>query len=423
MNAFIGILILFGATRGRKESIKCIWSNDGAFCRPIFKATMGRDAFQNILRFIRTDNHETRQERRASDKLAPIREVWEIFTNNCQNCLVPESQVCVDEQLVGFRGRCPFRVYMKSKPDRYGIKIWANCENPSGYVWNSQVYTGQISSAPEKKQGQRVVLDLVKGLGNGYGVTCDNFFTSLELAKELAKQNKTLLGTMRQIRKEVPKIMLPSKLREVNSSLFLFSRDAVMVSYVPRKNKSVVLLSSQHNTQAVSTEEHAKPDIILDYNKSKGAVDSADKMLKEFSCHRISKRWPFVLLTHIINVCALNAYVLYQRKFPNSRLSRLNFLKELGSELVKPAIKTRANPPRTGIPLSVQAAMASVIGPLPQQVLLPVPSHSGKGKRNRCSFCPRTKDTKYSAKCALCSAYICTEHTKSSMITCLNCNE
>ena len=104
--------------------------------------------------------------------------------------------------------------------------------------------------------------------------------------------------------------MLPSKSREINSSLFLFLRDAMMVSYVPRKNKSVILLSSQHNDQAVSTAEHAKSDIILHYNKSKGAVDSADKMFKEFSCHRISKRWPFVFLTHIINVFALHAYVL-----------------------------------------------------------------------------------------------------------------
>ena len=111
---------------------------------------------------------------------------------------------------------------MKSKPDRFGIKISANSENSSGYVWNSQVYTGQISFAPEKKQGQRVVLDLVKGLGQGYVVTFDNFFTLLKLAKELVKQNKTLLGTIRQIRKEAPKIMLPSKSREVNSILLCF---------------------------------------------------------------------------------------------------------------------------------------------------------------------------------------------------------
>ena len=161
----------------------------------------------------------------------------------------------------------------------------------------------------------------------------------------------------------------------------MFSKDAMMVSYVPRKNKSVVLLSSQHNDQAVSTAEHVKPDIILDYNKSKGAVDSADKMLKEFSCHRISKRRPFVVLTHIINVCALNAYVLYQKKLPNTAMATLKFLKDLGFKLVKPAIKTRANPPRTGVPLSVQAAMASVIGLLPQQVPPPIPANSGKRKK------------------------------------------
>ena len=121
-NAFIGILILFGATTGRKESIKCVWSDDGAFCRPIFKAAMARNAFQNIFRFIRTDNHETRQERRTSDKLAPIREVWKIFMKNCQKCLVSESQICVDEQLVGFRGKCPFRVYIRRCPFRAYIK-------------------------------------------------------------------------------------------------------------------------------------------------------------------------------------------------------------------------------------------------------------------------------------------------------------
>ena len=102
LNASIGIQILFSTTRGRKESIKLVLSDDNAFCRPIFKATMGRDAFKNILRFIRTDNHETCQEHRTSDKLAPIREVWEIFMKNCQKCLVPKSQMCVDEQLVGF---------------------------------------------------------------------------------------------------------------------------------------------------------------------------------------------------------------------------------------------------------------------------------------------------------------------------------
>ena len=243
------------------------------------------------------------------------------------------------------------------------------------------MYKGIISFPPEKKQEQRVVLELEKDLGHGYEVTCDNFFILLELAKELAKQKTNLAWYNKTNLKGSTKIMLSSQSREVNSSLFLFSRDAMMVSYVPRKNKSVILLSSRQNDQTVSTAEHAKPDIILDYNKSKWAVDGADRALKEFSCHRISKRWPFVLLTRIINVCALNAYVLCQKKFPNTALIRLNFLKDLGPEFVKPAIKTRANFPRKGIPLSVQAAMASVIGPLPQQVPPPIPSKCRKKEK------------------------------------------
>ena len=96
LNAFIGILILFGATRGRKESIKCVWSNDGAFCRPIFKTTMERDAFQNILRFIRTDNHETRQERRASDKLVP--NSWNLLSKQ-EQILQEQEYHCQSKQL------------------------------------------------------------------------------------------------------------------------------------------------------------------------------------------------------------------------------------------------------------------------------------------------------------------------------------
>ena len=65
---------------------------------------------------------------------------------------------------------------------------------------------------------------------------------------------------------------------------------------------------------------------------------------------------------------------------------------------MRPAIKATSNPPRAGIPLSVQAATALIVGPLPQQVPLPTPANSGKGKRNRCAFCPRAKNTKYSPK-------------------------
>ena len=162
---------------------------------------------------------------------------------------------------------------MKSKADQYDMKIWTFCENPSGYVWKSQVYTGQIASNPEKNQGRRVVLEFVPGLGPGYGVTCDNFFTSRDLIRELSKQKKTFLGTMKQFRKGVSKNMLPSKSKAVNSSLFSSTDNVTMGSYVPRKNRAVVLLPSQHLDQSVTESIQNKQIVIFEYNKNKSAVD------------------------------------------------------------------------------------------------------------------------------------------------------
>ena len=82
----------------------------------------------------------------------------------------PGPEVTVDERLVPFRGRCPFKQYIRSKQGKYGIKIWAACDARSSYAWNMQVYTGKpVTGRPEKKQGMRVVLDMTAGL-NGHNI-------------------------------------------------------------------------------------------------------------------------------------------------------------------------------------------------------------------------------------------------------------
>ena len=178
---------------------------------------------------------------------------------------------------------------MKSKPDRYGIKIWAIAENPSGYVWKSQVYTGQQGNF-RKKARKTSGFRHSASLGQGDGITCDNFFTSLELATELNKQKKNLLGNLGNNIREVPKDAFPFKSRPLYSSIFRQTMSGMLVSYLRVKNRAVILLSSQHQTASVSSSETKKPTVILDYNAAKGEFDTADKMLKEFSCHRISKR-------------------------------------------------------------------------------------------------------------------------------------
>ncbi|XP_053286688.1 piggyBac transposable element-derived protein 4-like [Pleuronectes platessa] len=113
--------------------------------------------------------------------------------------------------LVNSIGRCPFRQYMPSKPAKYGIKLWVACDARSSYAWKMQVYTGKPSGGrPERNLGLRVVLDLTEGL-SGRNVTCDNYFTSYELARKLLERNVTVVGTVRKNKPELPPRLLAVK--------------------------------------------------------------------------------------------------------------------------------------------------------------------------------------------------------------------
>ena len=120
LEAYIGILLLAGAYRSHGESTKSLWNPETG--RPIFSAAMSLKTFCCICRVLRFDKSD-RRARRADDKLAPIRDFWERWEEILSKFYNPGTNLTVDEQLVGFRGRS-FKQYMPSKPAKYGIKIW-----------------------------------------------------------------------------------------------------------------------------------------------------------------------------------------------------------------------------------------------------------------------------------------------------------
>ncbi|KRZ88516.1 PiggyBac transposable element-derived protein 4 [Trichinella sp. T8] len=228
-----------------------------------------------------TLNADWRAERCMHDKLAPIRNVSDKFARNSHESFFSNAHLCVDEQLLPFRGRCPFKVYIKSKPHRYGMKIWTVCDTATTYAWNFQVYCGKIEPWPERDQCRRVVLSLIQRLGTGYGVTTENFFTSLAFARDLLSQRKTLTGTIRWMRKKVPLCLRQNQTDALHSSKFLFTKDAMLVSYVLKKGRNVTLLSTQHMDDGVGDEDQDwKPHVILEYNVCKRGVDAMDKMVR-----------------------------------------------------------------------------------------------------------------------------------------------
>ncbi|KAL7872276.1 hypothetical protein SRHO_G00072590 [Serrasalmus rhombeus] len=196
----------------------------------------------------------------------------------------------------------------------------------------------------------RVVLEMTEGL-QGHNITCDNFFTSYRLGDELQERNLTMLGTVRKNKPELPSEILKMQGRPLHSSKFAFTEKTTLVSYCPKRNKNVLVMSTMHKDASLSTREDMKPQMILDYNSTKGGVDNLDKVTATYSCQRKTAHWPLVLFYNIVDVSAYNAYVLWieiNQQWNASKLYRRRlFLEELGKALVTPKIQTRARPARS----------------------------------------------------------------------------
>jgi len=70
------------------------------------------------------------------DPLFKIRPIIDTLVTKFQDVYTPEEQLTIDEAICPFRGRIFFRVYIKGKPHKYGIKMFELCEAKSGYVYN-----------------------------------------------------------------------------------------------------------------------------------------------------------------------------------------------------------------------------------------------------------------------------------------------
>jgi hypothetical protein len=95
------------------------------------------------------------------------------------------------------------------------------------------------------------------------------FFTSIGLCLHLWENGLEYIGTIRSNKLEIPLSFLKIKLRKVGSSLFAFKDSLTLVSFVSKKNKSVILISTNHHDIKIDNVSQ-KPEIIMDYNKYKG---------------------------------------------------------------------------------------------------------------------------------------------------------
>lgn len=155
-----------------------------------------------------------------------------------------------------------------------------------------------------------MVLELVQGYeGSGRSIIADNFFTSLDLVRQLLDRQLTYCGTVRKNRQGIPPLAVTAAFAG-ERDLFLFNEvmKATLLRHVHGRNRFVLLLSTAHYSAEViqrsDREEDRIPAIIDYYNCNKGGVDTADYMISAYSGQFPTRRWP-VKVTFLFDLANL----------------------------------------------------------------------------------------------------------------------
>ncbi|OWA50384.1 hypothetical protein BV898_14903 [Hypsibius exemplaris] len=200
-----------------------------------------------------------------------------------------------------------------------------------------------------------------------------------------------------------------------------------MVSYVCRPRKCVYTSEFvHHKIQFDADTIEKKPEIIKVYNATKSGVDTMDQLVGTYSVRRKTNRWPMAFFYDMLDICGLNAYVIWTELNPEWNKStsrrRCEFLKELGKELVKPFVEST----RSKIPGLSHASKRTIKEMMASPTLQDTsisksnPSSAKKGKRKRCVHCTSYRQSWL--VCSSCVQNVCGEHSeKSTTVLCKAC--
>nr|XP_022906140.1 piggyBac transposable element-derived protein 4-like [Onthophagus taurus] len=405
--AFFAVLLLSAVKKDNHLHVKRMF--DSAISGSFYKSCMCYERFNFLVNCLRFDDKESREARKQDDPFTHIRKIWEIFIDTCRTSYTPSSYLTIDEQLLGFRGRCPFKMYIPTKPAKYGIKIVMLCDSSSKYLVDACPYLGKGTQTGGLPVANYFVKELTKSVhGSNRNITMDNWFTSVDLADELLQKpyKLTMLGTIKKNKREIPPQLLETKGRNPKTSMFCFDRNKTLVSYEPKKNKIVLLLSTMHDGAEIS-EENGKPMMILNYNETKGGVDTFDQLSSNMSCSRKTRRWPLCVFYGMVNSASINSYIVYcynTFKRGEKPLSREGFMIELAYRLAKPWMEHRISVPSLRRNLRQNICEILKVDVVDENT---VPQDK---KRTICFYCPSKLRRMTTTYCVQCRKAFCGTH-------------
>lgn len=346
-DTFIGILI-FTSYNKRLSQRDYFSKNEQLGAKPVTDA-MGRDRFEKIKKFLKYSKIEDVNEK---DKAWRVRRILDIFQKNTLRFGIFTSALSVDEMMIKFFGKVSFKQFIKSKPIRFGIKMWGMC-SPEGYLFSFQIYCGKNSENEEKLSnialGSRVVIKMTDSLLNStsprkigkYHVYFDNLFTSPDLLIHLKRIGLRATGTVRSDR-VAEKNFIDAKATK-GTYVAKHDKKSGMNFITVKDSKNVNMLSTAAGvTPASSVERYDKiekkrvkvdfPNAFFVYNQFMGGVDVHDQHCNKLLPSIRSKRWTWVVFMRLIQASITNATVIYNLANNNKKnVGTKKFALEIGT--------------------------------------------------------------------------------------------
>ena len=287
----VGILMYISVVR--MPNTRMFWNK--SMGHTAVKTVLTRDRFEEIIRLLHMANNSLQPARGdpAFDKLYKVRKLLEYLNSNFQQHAEMEKVVSVDEQMIPFKGRLGLRVYMKNKPAKWGIKVWALAGH-SGYVHSFNIFGNnlRVNEGPEGigASGQ-TVLNLTETLEPGTEVFFDNYFASPALLLALKEKGLPAACTLRSNRIEKCPLKSEKVLQKQGRGAIdhMVSEEGILVARW-YDNKPVMVGSNHYSVNPPSRvkrwcrkkKEYLHipiPYIIRAYNKGMGGVDRCDQLL------------------------------------------------------------------------------------------------------------------------------------------------
>ncbi|XP_043461917.1 piggyBac transposable element-derived protein 3-like [Leptopilina heterotoma] len=330
LDKFLGIIIL--SIFNQRKSQRDYWSQNHLLACDAVARAMSRNKFEDIKSKLKLSKPG---DENSDDRAWRVRGPLEIFKKNVRQFGYFSSALSVDEMMVKFRGRTILKQFIRNKPVRFGIKMWALCSS-EGFLFDCDIYCGKNSKSfffgnEEKLNkcalGSCVVVGLLQNLLSSvvprnvvkYHVYFDNFFTSPDLLVHLKKVGLRATGTVRANRIQVKN---PISEKDPRGTFIAKHDKCSGVNYVTVKDSKVVSVLStlagvtpmssvkRYSSEAKSKVNIAFPNAFKTYNKFMGGVDLHDAHCSNLMPCIRSKKWTWVVLMRLVQASITNATVL-----------------------------------------------------------------------------------------------------------------